>query len=220
MSGQNTSSAVMQQRKEPHDSLDFFPTPPWATRALCERLMLQFPLSITLASAWDPACGEGHMAQPLKESFRAVRTSDIHDYGWSGQDRVVDFLWPDSESPVIRAQGIDWIVANPPFRLGAEFIHRSLDLARVGVAMLVRSAFLEGVGRYRKVFDQRRPWAVYQFTERVPMVKGRYDPKASSATSYCWIVWRTDVDVTETMMRWIPPCKARLFRQSDLEMAA
>ena len=35
---QNRSSAVMAQRKEPPDSLDFFPTPPWATRALCERL--------------------------------------------------------------------------------------------------------------------------------------------------------------------------------------
>jgi len=33
---QNTSHAVMAQRVEPHDSLDFFPTPPWATRALCE----------------------------------------------------------------------------------------------------------------------------------------------------------------------------------------
>jgi hypothetical protein len=35
---QNRSSAVMQQRSEPHDSLDDFPTPPWATRALCEFL--------------------------------------------------------------------------------------------------------------------------------------------------------------------------------------
>ena len=32
--GQNVSTAVMQRRIEPHDSLDFFPTPPWATRAL------------------------------------------------------------------------------------------------------------------------------------------------------------------------------------------
>jgi site-specific DNA-cytosine methylase len=38
MSGPNTSPAVMQQRHEPHNSLDDFPTPPWATRALCERL--------------------------------------------------------------------------------------------------------------------------------------------------------------------------------------
>ena len=32
---QNTSHAVMSQRSEPLGSLDFFPTPPWATRALC-----------------------------------------------------------------------------------------------------------------------------------------------------------------------------------------
>src|SRR3546814_6501707 len=31
---QNTSHAVMAQRVEAHDSLDYFPTPPWATRAL------------------------------------------------------------------------------------------------------------------------------------------------------------------------------------------
>lgn len=32
-SAQNRSSAVMQQRAEPHNSLDDFPTPPWATKA-------------------------------------------------------------------------------------------------------------------------------------------------------------------------------------------
>jgi hypothetical protein len=31
---QNTSHAVMAQRVEPAHSLDDFPTPPWATRAL------------------------------------------------------------------------------------------------------------------------------------------------------------------------------------------
>ena len=36
--GPNRTSAVMQSRREPHDSLDDFPTPPWGTRALLERL--------------------------------------------------------------------------------------------------------------------------------------------------------------------------------------
>ena len=36
---QNTSHAVMAQRIEPADSLDDFPTPPWATRALLKILM-------------------------------------------------------------------------------------------------------------------------------------------------------------------------------------
>ena len=35
---QNTSTAVMQRRVAGTDHLDFYPTPPWATRALCEWL--------------------------------------------------------------------------------------------------------------------------------------------------------------------------------------
>lgn len=214
MSGQNTSSAVMQQRKEPHDSLDYFPTPPWATRALCDELIAE-DLGPTMRTVWEPACGGGHMARPLAEYFDIVRASDVHDYGSPQQDRVVDFLWPDSESPVIRAQGVDWIITNPPFRLGAQFIHRGLQVARTGVAMLVRSAFLEGGERYAEIYSKRKPWAVMQFCERVPMVKGRYDPKASTATSYCWIVWRKDIEVDQTLMMWIPPCRKRLEREID-----
>ena len=36
---QNTSAAVMAQRKESRRSLDDFPTPPWATRALVEHVL-------------------------------------------------------------------------------------------------------------------------------------------------------------------------------------
>ena len=36
MKKQNTSHAVMAKRFEENDSLDDFPTPPWATRALFE----------------------------------------------------------------------------------------------------------------------------------------------------------------------------------------
>src|SRR6476620_5893339 len=36
MTGQNTSHAVMAQRYEAKDSLDDFPTPPWANRGLLD----------------------------------------------------------------------------------------------------------------------------------------------------------------------------------------
>ena len=39
---QNKSHAVMAQRTEPSDSQDFFPTPPWATRALMEHVLSKF----------------------------------------------------------------------------------------------------------------------------------------------------------------------------------
>ena len=74
---QNTSSAVMAQRVEAPDSLDFFPTPPWATRALCEIVLREF----RLGAVWEPACGEGHMSETLREYAVSVFASDVHDYG-------------------------------------------------------------------------------------------------------------------------------------------
>ena len=32
-------------------------------------------------SAWEPAAGEGHMAEVLKEYLAWVRASDVFDYG-------------------------------------------------------------------------------------------------------------------------------------------
>jgi hypothetical protein len=107
---QNTSHAVMAQRFEPLDSLDDFPTPPWATRALC-----------------------GYLVQ-------------------AGHD-----LAPRPSAPSV----------------------------------------------------------VLQFAERVPIVKGRCDPKASTATSYAWVVWLPRAPAEATKFEWIPPCRPKLERLDD-----
>lgn len=216
---QNRSNAVMATRIEPSDSLDDFPTQPWATRALCEhvimpRLTVSFPRSyMTMLNAWEPACNRGHMVKPLREYFRAVHASDIHDYGWEGQERVCDFLFPGSEPPHIAAHGVDFIISNPPFRLAAEFIMRALRFRPIGVAMIVRTAFLESVGRYETLFKTNPPSVVAQFTERVPMVKGRLTATGSTATAYCWLLWMGDKP--GTAFTWIPPCRKRLERDGD-----
>lgn len=45
------------------------------------------------------------------------------------------------------------------------------------------------------------------------MVKGRCDPAASTATSYCWLGW---VHGAEPLpMLWIPPCRKALEREGD-----
>ena len=207
---QNTSPAVMAQRHEPHDSLDFFPTPPWATRALVEHVLIGGGWSreqIAAATAWDPACGEGHMVRPLRESFRAVGASDVHDYGFGS---VIDFLFSS------HVKNVDWVITNPPFRLAAEFIERGLETATTGVAMLVRTSFIEGVGRYQTLFSKRQPAILAPFAERVPMFKGRIDPEGSSATSYSWLVWSKELHhAGRTVVRWIPPCRKRLDRPGD-----
>lgn len=208
---QNVSHAVMAQRHEAHDSLDFFPTPPWATRALCEFLKRE-GYEIDKRLAWDPACGEGHMARPLAEYFKVVARSDIHGYGHGD---VLDFLFPG------HGRKADWIITNPPFRLGREFISTARAIAREGVAMLVRTAFLESADRYREIFEHNRPAYVVQFVERVPMVKGRVDKAASTATSYCWLIWdQRAPKQAHTIMDWMPPCRARLERPNDYEAVA
>ncbi|PPD06311.1 MAG: methyltransferase [Hyphomicrobium sp.] len=208
--------AVMQQRREPPDSLDFFPTPPWATRALIEHIIK--PRSACLISVWEPAAGAGHMADVLRESFAKVHASDVWDYGrgyqiWSfTAERVglVDDMarWPGPVAP-------DWIITNPPFNEAEAFARRGVREAQRGVALLVRSSWLEGVGRYEELFSKIPPAVVAMFVERVPMVKGRWDPDASTATSYAWVVWDRVHD-GPTQFAWIPPgCREKLTKPTD-----
>lgn len=234
MTGQNTSSAVMSQRRSPPRALDYFPTPPWATRALLEHVNIragsggrgESMVPWELLTAWEPACGEGHMARVLAERFGRVVASDVFDYGVGAQ--IYDFLGAGSlmavAPPVERP---DFIITNPPFSVGQDFVERSLEIATHGVAMLVRTAFLESGDRY-DLFRRCRPWVVAQFSGRVPMVMGRLDPTASSATAYCWIIWHVgllnlartryggNMDIIDTHLQWIPPdARARLERPGD-----
>jgi hypothetical protein len=70
--------------------------------------------------------------------------------------------------------------------------------------MLVRTQWIEGIGRYDKLFRDRAPALYAPFVERVPMVKGRWDPNASTATSYAWFVWCRRTDAPPRIF-WIPP---------------
>ena len=186
------------------DSLNFFPTPPWATRALFVHV-----IGTRHGLAWDPCCGAGDMVRPMREYCRPVYASDVHDYGYPAVQH--DFLMPFLPENFAAA---DLICMNPPFRLAEPFIERGLEIANELVAVLVRTTFIEGMGRYEHLFHKRPPALMAQFAERVPMVKGRLDGDASSATAYCWLVWRPRV-VTETRLVWIPPCRATLERPGD-----
>jgi hypothetical protein len=203
---QNRSTAVMQRRTEAHDSLDDFPTPPWATRALCEWLIAQGE-DLPKLTCREPPANRGYMADALAEYFGCVVPSDVHDYGRGYP--VNDYLFglPSDISST------DWTITNPPFRLAEQFIERALERSMAGVAVILRSAFLESVGRYERLFSNRPPSDVLQFVERVPMVKGRVDPEAASATAYAWLVWRKGE--ADSRIHWIPPCRKRLERDDD-----
>ncbi|TIW77624.1 MAG: SAM-dependent methyltransferase, partial [Mesorhizobium sp.] len=128
---QNTSHAVMAQRREAADSADDFPTPPWATRAVIEHVIGKE--AVRGLTCLEPACGRGYMAKPLGEYFAEVEAADAYYYGFG---KVRDFL-----SFPYEAQSHDWVITNPPFRLAEDFIERAMVVARKGVAVLARTVF-------------------------------------------------------------------------------
>ena len=203
--GQNTSHAVMAQRFESKDSLDDFPTPPWATRALIEHII--GPKAVKNLTCLEPACNRGFMSTPLKDYFKSVTSSDVHDYGFG---EVKDFLNQDYNEGQF-----DWVITNPPFKLAEDFVREGLRVATFGVAMLTRTVFIESVGRYERLFTKTPPWKFAQFVERVPMVKGRVDKSASTATGYCWIIWLKHNLKNPPELCWVPPCRKSLEKSED-----
>lgn len=94
----------------PWEKLEFFPTPPWATRALFEMFM---NYNLWVGNLWDPCAGMGHMLSVLREYRPCAKGSDIYAYpGADPSIEIRDFIdvntvWPFRES--------GWIVTNPPF---------------------------------------------------------------------------------------------------------
>lgn len=216
--------AVMASRRSPPKALDFFPTPPWAVRAGIE-LIQEVDASMREASGAlisDPACGAGHMSHVQADTFGdvGVQASDVFDYGWGHE--VGDFLSPSWREGRIAP---DWIMTNPPFSVALDFALLALQRAERGVALLLRSAFAEGVERHRRLFEPHPPLIEAAFCERVPMVEGRWDPEASTATSYSWFIWTIEGDFNtgltlghgRTDRRWIAPgTRDRLWMPDDI----
>lgn len=212
---QNTSDAVMAQRGLDDDALDDFPTPPWATRAFIEKVI---PINEG-ETCVEPAAGRGYMSEVLKEKFARVDSFDIGEYNGYCPALEGGFLENDRFS----SEGEwDWCITNPPFKLAEEFIRKGLHVARRGVAMLCRTVIIEGGGRFERLYNVTPPSLIAQYVERVPMVEAQFDPKASTATGYCWIVWDKECpapvigeynnSLLQVPLCWIPSCRKELER--------
>lgn len=200
--------ATAHDRVEPRGSADLFPTPPWATRALVEHVLkhLRRDGQCKFQTVWEPACGLGHMAEPLTEYFKKVYASDLHGYGYGDAD--TNFL-------TTKLDGFDWIITNPPFGDRTEaFVLRALELDVTGVAMFVRLQWLETVGRYERIFKDRPPSQIAIFSERVPIHKGKWDPNGDTLTAYIWALWIKNMPPQPLF--WIPPgCREALTKPDD-----
>jgi len=215
----NLSSAVMAQRHASIDGLDDFPTPPWGGRALIRHVIGR--QQVDGLTIWEPAANRGFLVRGLRDWGATVVASDVYDYGAGFP--VFDFLrlrggFFNELPPFLPAEGVDWIATNPPFKSLLDFIRTAMAIAKVGVAMLCRTQCLEGVDRFERIFKPYADrWTFAVFVERIPMVEGRVDPQASSATSYGWLVVWKEPQPPEFLLarRHIPVCRHALEMPGD-----
>lgn len=157
---------------------DYYATEPKATKLLLEQESFS-------SRIWEPACGEGHIAEVLKSHGYDVVSTDLIDRGY-GQGGI-DFLEYEQDG----LMDCD-IVTNPPYKYGKEFVEKALQLIAPGhkVAMFLKIQFLEGKAR-RALFDHYPPQTVYVSSGRLKCaMNGDFERYAkSTAICYAWFVW-------------------------------
>lgn len=100
---------------------DFYATDPWAIYKSKDFLQ-----STLCKEVWEPACGQGHLADALKELGFKVRASDIIDRNYPNTE-VIDFLSENNNKT--------WdgdILTNPPFKYLSEFVKKSVQILTPG----------------------------------------------------------------------------------------
>ena len=205
-------------RKQPLASLDDYPTPPWATRALLNWLEAAgggMEGNLAKKTAWEPTANRGHMARTLEERFGSVHKSDIEDYG-AGYE-VRDFLFPDN-----RDEPVDWIVCNPPYTLAQEFVPPMLNRSTCGAAMLCRLQWLEGTERHDRIFSKHPPSDVLVFSERLSFAKGKVGKTTvgGGAMSFAWFVWGHNYLCNAPSLHWLGTgTRKRCEKEGDYDEA-
>lgn len=187
--------------RRPHDA--YF-TEPWVTRALVAAVEFA-PSGRTRAQTviWEPACGDGRMAEPLKAAGYQVVASDIGGWGYGAPG--IDFLDPAS-ADASSALACDAIVTNPPFDQAVLFIGRALQLMqkRGGkVAMLQRHEF-DAPASHHPLF--RPPFAAKLVLHKRPAWSDD-DPKGPGASPrfpYAWYVWDWRLAGIRPILRYLP----------------
>lgn len=157
---------------------DWYPTPPEATLKLLE--VERFD-----GIVWEPAAGDGALADVLTDNGYAVIASDLNEYGYckAGVDFLMETKLPDVHGPV------ENIITNPPYKLAEQFINHAISLGVTKHAWLLRLAFLEGVARHESLFKHNPPSRVHVFSKRLTIWRGDEKPSSTGTTAYAWFVW-------------------------------
>lgn len=177
-------------------SYDFYCTDPKALEKLLE--LREFNKNI-----YEPACGLGTLSDVLSSHGYKVYSTDIKDYGYKKQNKILNFLshevLPQADEGLLQCD----ILTNPPYSKALEFIKQSLAIIEDGyhVVMFLRLQFLEGKAR-RAFFNVNPPKEIYVFSERMNCINPYGVNQKSSAICYAWFIWEKGFK-GDPIIKWI-----------------
>jgi hypothetical protein len=158
---------------------DLYETPDVAVHALMR--VENLPLRL-----WEPACGRGAIVRVLRAAGHHVHATDLVDYSCEDSTHGVDFLM-EQKAP----EGVEAIVPNPPYKLGADFLRRAIALVP-HTFMLLRVDFYSSMQRADIFEDGDSGFrGIHVFANRLPQMHrdGWTGPRVSSTVTYAWFVW-------------------------------
>lgn len=156
---------------------DHYNTPDDATQALLQHW---WRIGLWRQVIWEPAVGDGRLADTLVAAGHDVIGSDIREDVPDVYSGGVDFL-SIKELPA----DVTMIVTNPPFnRLAAKFIAHARTFG-VPVAMIGKAQFWHAGGRAAQ-FEADRPELALALAWRIPFAPDRGDNPTMDFSWYCW----------------------------------
>lgn len=163
MSTVKSSTIIGGDPNQKRRAMDFYSTPREVTIALLT--FLDLPKNIRI---WEPACGQNHMVDVIREYGYDVVGTDIQG--------GVDFL--TAELP----EQTEWIITNPPFNVSEKFIKRCIHHGKP-FALLLKSQYWHARKR-ADIFKKYPPTYILPLTWR-PDFTGQ----GSSLMDVMWCVW-------------------------------
>lgn len=166
---------------------DFYATDPIAIEQLMKIEKLAYDI-------WEPACGMGHLAEPLVKAGYHVTATDLVDRGYGNGG--VDFL---KQTGFIFCGDI---ITNPPYKLAEKFIRHGLEIIPEGykLCLFMKLTFLEGKKR-QELFKEYPPKRVWVSSSRINCATNGNFEGTSSMMAQAWYIWEKGYH-GETTLGW------------------
>lgn len=174
---------------------DYYATAPDTTKLFLNTFKEDLGESIL-----EPACGEGHLAEVLKEYFpnSDITSTDLVNRGYGVGE--IDFINHNFDKK------FDTVITNPPFKHAKEFILKGLEVSNKYVIMLCKIQLLEGINRKEMFFNTPLKYIYVHTTRQATWKNGEETDSRGKkwATTMClaWFVWEKGYN-EEPIVRWI-----------------